>query len=857
MTVRARPTIEALLFGPRPVPAEMARRRASVDTGRAPARNLFGMWDGVICRNLMQIFGGTVFIQLGVVFGVAGIGPGCALVLAGTCITLITALSLSAIATNGVPHAGGIYYLISRSLGPKFGAAIGVLLVVSAATDVAIFVVAFAESFISQMQSEYDPAWHLTSSGWDVQLIGALAFLVLLGLASIGVNLIVKSSTAFLALFAVGIGSVFVGAFWGPTKPMVGFAGPSWALLRQNFYPSYIDAATFMSMFSLFFPALTGFTGAATIYVDLRDPERAFPKGTIVSIVISSSVYIAAGVILGASCNRDTPAGYGLVRQRLIMVDVSIWGPLVYVGIYSSALSSALTLILVGPRVIQAIVADRLFPWLDALMHKPLPIFTSRQPVAEEGDHVRVRCLTLFAVIAFLPILLGSLNSTARLSTGSNLLSFMMINYAVFATSVSDSPGWRPSFRRHNQWVALAGVVLCAIASVIVNPIVTVLAMCVGGLIYKYAARSKRLTNRDWGSVSDVVSIAAAVRSLKRLRRVAETPKTYRPNFLVFCGAPDARPDLVRVADHLRMGGGLLTYANVIVTDTTTSDRGAFFTRLSDLSQHSEHRADLAEWIASLGVRGFTQVMLAPSLPGGVTSLVMSSGITTHLSANVAVFGFPTSWFGGNGHSSDRARQYVLLLQSAFALELGVVIIRHPELLRLDDDVEGRLPFVDVWWIYDDGGLTILMAYLLTKSPEFLQAKASLRIMLVDVSRTGRDAARMVGLLNKLRIRAELVAIPVELDGQRQYQPRPGGIQRFARMSAGQPLDNRTLKILCFAEMIRAYSSGSLAALVTIPVPNLAYAPARYLAWIDALSGVPAPVFLVRGNQKNVLAMEL
>lgn len=79
MTVRARPTIEALLFGPRPVPAEMARRRASVDTGRAPARNLFGMWDGVICRNLMQIFGGTVFIQLGVVFGVAGIGPGCAL----------------------------------------------------------------------------------------------------------------------------------------------------------------------------------------------------------------------------------------------------------------------------------------------------------------------------------------------------------------------------------------------------------------------------------------------------------------------------------------------------------------------------------------------------------------------------------------------------------------------------------------------------------------------------------------------------------------------------------------------------------------------------------------------------------
>lgn len=73
-----------------------------------------------------------------------------------------------------------------------------------------------------------------------------------------------------------------------------------------------------------------------------------------------------------------------------------------------------------------------------------------------------------------------------------------MINYAVFATSVSDSPGWRPSFRRHNQWVALAGVVLCAIASVIVNPIVTVLAMCVGGLIYKVSCdgRNRRRSAR-------------------------------------------------------------------------------------------------------------------------------------------------------------------------------------------------------------------------------------------------------------------------------------------------------------------------------------------------------------------------
>lgn len=42
-------------------------------------------------------------------------------------VAILTALSFSAICTNGTMGGGGVYYMISRSMGPAFGGATGLL----------------------------------------------------------------------------------------------------------------------------------------------------------------------------------------------------------------------------------------------------------------------------------------------------------------------------------------------------------------------------------------------------------------------------------------------------------------------------------------------------------------------------------------------------------------------------------------------------------------------------------------------------------------------------------------------------------------------------------------------------------
>jgi len=79
-----------------------------------------------------------MFLRLGWVVGQAGIPLAIAIVSIASVVTFVTTSSMSAIATNGTVKAGGAYFLISRSIGPRIGGAVGLLFSVGQSVAVAM-----------------------------------------------------------------------------------------------------------------------------------------------------------------------------------------------------------------------------------------------------------------------------------------------------------------------------------------------------------------------------------------------------------------------------------------------------------------------------------------------------------------------------------------------------------------------------------------------------------------------------------------------------------------------------------------------------------------------------------------------
>jgi len=74
---------------------------------------------------------------------------------------------------------------------------------------------------------------------------------------------------------------------------------------RTNFVPDFRDGHTFFSVFAIFFPAATGVLAGANISGDLRDAQRAIPKGTLVSILTTTITYLVVAWMAGWCVVRD------------------------------------------------------------------------------------------------------------------------------------------------------------------------------------------------------------------------------------------------------------------------------------------------------------------------------------------------------------------------------------------------------------------------------------------------------------------------------------------------------------------------------------------------------------------------
>jgi solute carrier family 12 sodium/potassium/chloride transporter 2 len=251
-----------------------------------------------------------LFLRLSWVVGQSGVVETLVIITISGIVCLITVSSLSAISTNGEVKGGGIYYIISRSLGPEFGASVGVVFAFANAVAAAMNTIGFCDSLNDLLRNH---GLKIVDSGVnDVRIIGMIALVIMIIICAVGMEWEVKAQNFLVLIIVAAILDFLVGSLWGPrsTEDIAkGFNGFSMDVLKSNLKSDYrfsegLDQ-TFLTVFAIYFPSVTGIQAGANICGDLKDPASAIPKGTLLALLISSISYVAFAIFAGGSALRD------------------------------------------------------------------------------------------------------------------------------------------------------------------------------------------------------------------------------------------------------------------------------------------------------------------------------------------------------------------------------------------------------------------------------------------------------------------------------------------------------------------------------------------------------------------------
>jgi len=296
-------------------------------TGTAAAKR-FGTFGGVFTPNVLTILGVILFLRAGWVVGNAGLKNALLILCVANVITLLTSLSLSAIATNIKVKGGGAYFLISRSLGLEIGGSIGVALYLAQAISVAFYALGFCESLTFLLPN------------LNLPYLGTATLILLFIVGWIGADLAIKAQYIIMGALGLALLSFFAGV-----RPE-----PVWS---DNFAPQYLPGHDFWTVFAIFFPAVTGIMSGVSMSGDLKDPSRSIPRGTLWAVGITFVIYAAQMLWLSRNADRAS-----LQNNNMVVRDTAWFGPLIFVGLWAATLSSALASLVAAPRTLQALAGD-------------------------------------------------------------------------------------------------------------------------------------------------------------------------------------------------------------------------------------------------------------------------------------------------------------------------------------------------------------------------------------------------------------------------------------------------------------------------------------------------------------------
>jgi solute carrier family 12 sodium/potassium/chloride transporter 2 len=269
-----------------------------------------GWIQGVLIPVILNIYGVMLFLRMGWIVAHSGIVQSLIIIAISAFICLVTTLSLSAISTNGDVKSGGIYYIVSRSLGPEFGASVGVVFAFANAVAASMNTIGFCSSFNGLLDSYGIKL--IDGDVNDTRIIGTVALLIMIIICAVGMEWEVKAQNVLVVIIGGAIIDFIVGTIMGPSNQdqlAQGFTGLKTEVLEQNLWPDYRFSEglsqNFFTVFAIFFPSVTGIQAGANICGDLKDPASSIPKGTLWALAISMLTYAGFVLVVGAGALRD------------------------------------------------------------------------------------------------------------------------------------------------------------------------------------------------------------------------------------------------------------------------------------------------------------------------------------------------------------------------------------------------------------------------------------------------------------------------------------------------------------------------------------------------------------------------
>ncbi|XP_025405084.1 solute carrier family 12 member 4 isoform X3 [Sipha flava] len=796
---------------------------ADADTKSTTAKqgsSRMGTLVGVYLPCVQNIFGVILFIRLSWVVGTAGVIYGFGIVFTCCCVTMLTAISMSAIATNGVVPAGGPYFLISRSLGPECGGAVGMLFYTGITLAASMYIIGAVEIILTYMAPSLSIFGDFTKDSGvmynNFRVYGTILLMVMSSIVYVGVKFVNKFASVALACVLLSILSVYVGIFYnfhgsdkllscslgnrllkdvdlrhcnkavggylyniycangtGPcdsyfemhnTTVIKGIRGISSGVFFENIFGNFLEAGQFIArghkvediqplgkntynmvmvdittsftiLIGIFFPSVTGIMAGSNRSGDLADAQKSIPIGTILAILSTSSVYLSAVLLFGATVDnlllRDK---FGQsIGGRLVVANIA-WPNewVILVGATLSTLGAGLQSLTGAPRLLQAIAKDDIIPFL--------------QPFAKSSASGEpTRALIITVVVCQCGILIGNIDNLAPLLAMFLLMCYAFVNLACVLQTLLRTPNWRPRFKYYHWTLSFTGLVLCIAVMFMSSWYFALIALGMAGVIYKYI--EYRGAEKEWGDGMRGLALSAARYSLLRLEDAPPHTKNWRPQILMLVNFNADLPKYRKIfslVSQLKAGKGLTVSATVIEGD---------YIKKTGVDVQSTKK-ELVRLMDEEKVKGFADVLVAKNTSEGLSHLIQIAGLGG-LKPNTVILGWPNSW-----QQSENDRSWQVFLHTIRIVTAAKMALIVPKGIRSFPDSATKLSgTIDIWWIVHDGGILMLIPFLLKQHRTWKNCK--LRIF--TVAQTDDNSIQMKKdlktFLYQLRIPAEVEVV--------------------------------------------------------------------------------------------------